>query len=459
MWVLQWLVQGVALAVVATLVVQIIPPAAPRLRHLYWWLALVAVLVLPWMPALRAPHAAAAVAVFDTPSRALAFEVASPPSWLSTACLMLWSGTTLVALVALIADLRAVRTLKRRARPLPWPTTSPDGLRAPAVAVRGAQLAVSDDLAGACAAGFLAPCIIVSSRLTSSLAPEALDAVVRHELAHLARFDDWLRLLQRLVLAAAGLHPAVRWICRQIDIEREAACDQLVVAQVGDASRYARALTAVAELTAGVRCSAPLLAPGAVVGGAGLHARVVRLLPGEVALSPSRRRATAVTSVATLALAVAGLAALPAPVAIVSLEPSLPAIASLPAGRALTPRLPELRARVVAAPRLADTPTPVSHITVAPTSIPAQLSYPSTGTNPFEPAEQAPVSIEALEVPARREVHIDAAWAGGAPSGTMAAIGARASRAGAATGSSAARAGVALGRFFSKGGRVLADRF
>jgi beta-lactamase regulating signal transducer with metallopeptidase domain len=455
--VLQWLVQGIVVAVVATLAAQLMPSTAPRLRHAFWWLALTAVLVLPVMPALPAPHAI--VTSLDTPARALAFEVAAPPSWLWTVCLALWAGTTLVGCAALLADLRALRTLKDGARPLPWPTVlDADERPTPALLVRDARLLVSDELAGACAVGFFAPRVILSSRLTSSLEPAALDTIVRHELAHLARFDDWLRLLQRLVLAAAGLHPAVRWICRQIDIEREAACDQLVVEQVGDPSRYARALTAVAALTASVRRSAPLVAPGAVVGGAGLHARVVRMLRDGSAPSPWRLRATAATSVATLALAVAGVAALPPPVAIASLEPSLRALSSLPAGRALIARVPELRARVVPTQRRAAETPVVSQATAAPASIPAQPSYPGADAQPIGPDAQSIVTAEALTVPARREFRIDAVAAVGDQPGLTDAV-ARASRAGAATGSSAARAGTALGRFFSKGGRAVADRF
>lgn len=457
MWALEWLVQGMAVAAVATVVAQVLPSTAPRLRHGFWWLTLSAVLALPAMPALRAPQAVAAT--FDLPPRALAFEVAAPPSWFWAACVALWAMTALVGLAALLADLRALRVLKRSARPLPWPTpgTAHDA-RTPATLVRSARLLVADDLAGACAVGFFAPRVILSSRLASALEPAALDAIVRHELAHLARFDDWLRLLQRLVLSAAGLHPAVRWISRQIDIEREAACDHVVVEQVGDPVGYARALTAVAELTAGVRRSAPRLAPGALVGSAGLHARVVRLLLAERPSSPWRLWTTAVASVVTLVLAVTGVTALPPPVAIASLEPSLRALASLPAGRALLPLLPDVRGRLVPVSPLATTTLVVPETGERPASIATQPSNPLADVRAVEPTAPELVRDEALAVPARRELRIGPAVTAGSQPGLTDAIGARAARAGAATGSSAARAGTAVGRFFSKGGRAVTGR-
>ena len=458
MWVPQWLAQGLAVAVIATLAVRLVPSTSPRVRHLFWWVALAGVLGLPWVPALLASPVTAVA--LDPARRGFAVEVPAPPAWLWAGCITLWGGTALAGFLSLLADLRALRTFKRSARPLPWSEVrTAEPLHLPATAVRGAALAVSDELLGACAVGFFAPRVIVSSRLVSSLEPPALESIVRHELAHLERFDDWLRLLQRLVLALAGLHPAVRWISRQIDIEREAACDQLVVERTGSPLTYARALTAAAELTNGMHHGVPALAPGASVSGAGLHARVVRLLRAQAAPSSRRVRATAGASLATLALAVTGVAGLPPLVVIASLEPSLRALASLPAGRVFVPALPALRARGVPASAQADEPVTVQ---IQETSInqaePQPL--PRVDADAVAPNDDGLiVPAETLEVPARREVRIEPTAPDGSPFAVTDTIGARASRVGSATGSTAARAGSALGRFFSKGGQAVADRF
>jgi BlaR1 peptidase M56 len=68
-----------------------------------------------------------------------------------------------------------------------------------------------------------------------------------HEQAHVRRFDDWGRLAQVLVQAFAGWHPAVAWASRSLEIEREAACDDFVIATDADRAGYARVLAGLAE--------------------------------------------------------------------------------------------------------------------------------------------------------------------------------------------------------------------
>jgi uncharacterized protein (TIGR03435 family) len=63
----------------------------------------------------------------------------------------------------------------------------------------------------------------------------------------LARFDDWINLLMRLLDAVVGLHPIAWWILRRIEREREIACDDWVVAHTGAAQRYAESLVRLVE--------------------------------------------------------------------------------------------------------------------------------------------------------------------------------------------------------------------
>ena len=55
-----------------------------------------------------------------------------------------------------------------------------------------------------------------------------------HELAHVARRDGWLGLWQRIAEAVLALHPAAWWVSRQIEVERESACDDWAVEHAGD---------------------------------------------------------------------------------------------------------------------------------------------------------------------------------------------------------------------------------
>ena len=68
-----------------------------------------------------------------------------------------------------------------------------------------------------------------------------------HELAHLRRWDDWTKLAQRLAEAIFFFHPAIYWIARNLNLEREVACDDWVVVHTGRTKPYALCLTRLVE--------------------------------------------------------------------------------------------------------------------------------------------------------------------------------------------------------------------
>lgn len=132
-----------------------------------------------------------------------------------------------------------------------------------------------------------------------------MEALLAHELAHIAR-RDWLwNGVQCVIEALLFFHPAVWWLGRVIRREREHACDDLAVAALGgDGLALAEALAGL-ERTRGM----PQLALAA--GGGALLQRISRLLSGPA--SPGRRgRAMGVgAGLAALSLgAVVALAAL-----------------------------------------------------------------------------------------------------------------------------------------------------
>ena len=85
--------------------------------------------------------------------------------------------------------------------------------------------------------GFGSPIIALAPRLLTELSAPDLDRVLVHEWAHVQRRDDLAQLVQHIVRAIAGWHPAVWWLERRLDFEREAACDEVAVDVTGSRKR------------------------------------------------------------------------------------------------------------------------------------------------------------------------------------------------------------------------------
>jgi beta-lactamase regulating signal transducer with metallopeptidase domain len=159
------------------------------------------------------------------------------------------------------------------------------------------RLRVASSLASPAAAGILRPVIFLPAAVLTGAAPELLEAVLAHELAHIRRDDYLVNLLQCAAETLFFYHPAVWWLSRQMRIEREHACDDLAINVSGDPVLYARALVEVAG-----QASQHSLAVAA--SGGSLSARILRILTGEM---PSTRPPV---WLAALILAALGFAAL-----------------------------------------------------------------------------------------------------------------------------------------------------
>jgi beta-lactamase regulating signal transducer with metallopeptidase domain len=90
--------------------------------------------------------------------------------------------------------------------------------------------------------GWLRPVILAPVGVLSGLAPQQVEALLAHELAHVRRHDYLVNVLQGIAESLLFYHPAVWWISNQIRTEREHCCDDLAVEASGDVLVYARAL-------------------------------------------------------------------------------------------------------------------------------------------------------------------------------------------------------------------------
>ena len=120
--------------------------------------------------------------------------------------------------------------------------------------------------------GYLRPVVLLPVSLVTSIPTAQLEAILAHELAHVRRHDFVVNLLQTLVETLFFYHPAVWWISRQIRVEREHCCDDLVVKLLDNRVEYGRALVAIEQ----IRGRNSVLALGATDGS--LLSRVRRIV-------------------------------------------------------------------------------------------------------------------------------------------------------------------------------------
>jgi beta-lactamase regulating signal transducer with metallopeptidase domain len=165
------------------------------------------------------------------------------------------------------------------------------------------RLAVSGLAQVPAVVGWLRPIVLVPASVFTGLAPEQIDALLAHELAHVRRHDYLINLLQTAAETLFFYHPAVWWVNRKIREERENCCDDLAVEICGSKVAYVRALTDLEQM----RRTTPRFAMAAD-GGGSLLKRVQRLLRVNQSASHASSSWTAGIGLA-VALLVASVAA------------------------------------------------------------------------------------------------------------------------------------------------------
>lgn len=255
--------EGAPIVAIAWLITLAIPRRQAATRYAIWFTALLALVVLPivslWHPqpdlAVPPPLTFAAGPAHATHAAAIALGV-----WV----VALWLVGVTFFLARLAYSYMRIRALMRRA------------VAAPEL---GELVVTSREIELPIAAGAVAPRIVIPERLATSLDPTDLASIIAHERAHIRRGDIFGNFVQRCIEAVLFFNPWVYLIGRALVGEREAACDDWVVAATGDAGRYASCLTNLAG--SGVRGRMPLLTPSAIGSRRMLVGRIARLLNGK----------------------------------------------------------------------------------------------------------------------------------------------------------------------------------
>ena len=250
-------------------------------RCLVWWAVLMAVVLLP-VAFLRMPSQASTLRVFlraptktavepipqvppsagtpdsnmPAPSSGFSFPLVISAGPAARWTLAAWAVIAAMMLVRLAVSCILLERRKRRAYAAPPHLAAHvEGWLSRRGSARHVRLACSAEITTPMLAGLRRPAILIPERLMRELQEAELEQIGLHEAAHVARRDDYVLLLQRAIEAMFALHPIVRWITRQIDLEREIACDDIVVETTGHPRSYADCLTRIVELCGGVHAS------------------------------------------------------------------------------------------------------------------------------------------------------------------------------------------------------------
>ncbi len=192
-----------------------------------------------------------------------------PLRWMTWLPLLWLTGVAALSARLLLAAFAVHRLTHRDANPLPdrWPHLAERlGLRRTVTFLQSARLT------GPLQAGFLKPIILIPASLLTQLPAAQLEAIIAHELAHIARHDYLVNVLQNLVETLLFYHPAVWWTSRVVRTERELCCDQMAADVTGNPRQYAEALITLEEMA-----MSQMNLTNAATGG-DLRRRIARLL-------------------------------------------------------------------------------------------------------------------------------------------------------------------------------------
>jgi uncharacterized protein YjbI with pentapeptide repeats/beta-lactamase regulating signal transducer with metallopeptidase domain len=298
--------QGALIALVAWGVLRIFSRANAATRYAIWALALVAMFVIPiftslprvsveaapahtaWMPSipassqLQAPAPQSPVSHHNTVRAArFPFNLSAPqvkiPTAFALAVFVVWALAALVVLGRLIFAIVSLEKLKSDS--LPLDVAYRDQMPEWTSAIKGfrdVRICVSDAIEVPVAVGLFDAMILLPRGLVASLDPKEIDQIALHELGHLRRNDDWTNALQRVACSLMFFNPAAWFVSRQLDLEREVACDDYVLRTTGAARSYAFCLTRIAEVTSWPQRG--VAAPGVFITRRNISIRIERLL-------------------------------------------------------------------------------------------------------------------------------------------------------------------------------------
>lgn len=314
-------------------------------------------------------------------------EAAEPSIWDDPAplILLLWAAGALGVLARLGIGLFTLRRWTRAAAPATDPVwlAALERARIVSGAPDAVRLLVADKVPGPLGWGFRRPVILLDPDTYADR--EEAEAIMAHEVAHVARADWPALMATRLATALFWFNPLVWALAREQVQQAEEAADAHAAHAV-DPTRYAETLLSWAQIGRGIAVPANSIAPAR-----GLTRRV------RAVLEPRLRERMAGSLRAVLAMLVCvGIAAPVAAVDLVEAAPPAP-----PAPRApVAPAAPAAPDAVPPAPAADAPPAPAAPRTPRAAPAPAAPEAPVAPEAPEAPDAPAAPELAAMAAPA-----------------------------------------------------------
>jgi beta-lactamase regulating signal transducer with metallopeptidase domain len=279
---------------------------------------------------------------------------------------ILWAAGAFAVLLRLVAGLSTLNRWTRSAEPVtdPFWLDALERARAATGASDRLRLMVADSVPGPLGWGWRNPVILIDYDTYAE--PEEADAILAHEVAHVARRDWPALMMTRIGTALFWFNPLVWTLARESIHQAEEAADAHAARAV-EPTRYAETLLSWGQIGRGIGVPANSIAPG----GRALARRVRAVLDARLLERSSRSRVAVVAVL--LCVGVAG------PVAALELVEAKRAEAPV---APLAPLAPEQ----VAQPRAPRAPT-----------LPPEPELPATPARPMAP--DAPEEPELSDLP------------------------------------------------------------
>lgn len=186
----------------------------------------------------------------DPPGRPRPARHLSLPRGTGLLLMTVWISLAFIRLLFLARQSRALAKMSKNGRaPAEEWRRQFESLRDEMGLKRRIRLRMVPTLNGPIVMGCWRPAILFPAELPDRLATIDWERIMRHELAHVARFDHWTNAWEQMIAAVWFFHPAVWWLKRDLALDREIACDDHVLATPSSARRYALLLAQFASQT------------------------------------------------------------------------------------------------------------------------------------------------------------------------------------------------------------------